>query len=386
MSARLLARGLVAAVALALAGCSAGGAATSSVTAKGTTLTIYLSAPADAASDPALADVLDAERLAFAQQAKGAEGHFGLRLQEITANKLSDNARRAIEDTSAIAYLGELVPGTSEQTVGITNAQDLLQVSPTDNALELTSSTPAVPGAPKKYYESLATYGRTFARVVPSSAAEARALLAEMQRLGVRSLLIVTGHSAYGAALAYALRHDMPSSITPASGESSADAVLYSGGSPAAAAAVFSKAAQANPAVKLFGPSALALAPGLSGDLSGSPHLYISQPGLLPSALDRAAGAFAGSFQARYGHAPSTEAVFGYEAMSAVLSAIAKAGKGAADRATVIRDFFAIRGRSSPLGTLSIDSDGDVSITPAAPFVIDRLQSGRLVPFAAVQG
>lgn len=386
MRARALARGLVAVAALALAGCSAGGAATSSVTAKGTTLTIYLSAPAGAASDPALQDVLDAERLAFYQQAKSAESHFGLRLVTLSKGELSDHARTAIEDTSAIAYLGELVPGSSEQTVGITNAQDLLQVSATDNALELTQSTPAVPGAPKSYYESLSTYGHTFARVVPSTAAEAHALAAEMGKLGVRSLYIVAEHSPYGEALAYALRHQLPASITAASSESSADAVFYSGGSPAAAAAVFSKAAQANPAVKLFGPSALALAPGLTGDLSGSPHLYISQPGYLPAAQNAAAKSFDAAFRARYGHAPSSEAVFGYEAMSAVLSTIAKAGRGASDRATVIRDFFAIHDRSSPLGSFSIDADGDVSISPAPPFVIDRLQSGRLVPFAAAQG
>jgi len=387
MSARVLARGLVAAAALALAGCSAGGAATSSVTAKGSTLTIYLSAPSDAGSDPALQDVLDAERLAFEQQAKSAEGHFGLRLVTLERGELSSHARTAIQDSSAIAYLGELIPGSSEQTVGITNAQDLLQLSPTDNALELTQSTPAVPGAPKSYYESLSTYGRTFARMVPSTAAEARALVAEMQRLGVRSLWIVSDHSPYGDALAYALRHDLPASIAVASGESSADAVLYSGGSPAAAAAVFSRAARANPAVKLFGPSALALAPGLAGDMTaGAGRLYISQPGYLPAAQNAAARSFDAAFAARYGHAPSTEAVFGYEAMSALLATIARAGKGAADRRTVIGDFFSIHGRSSPIGTISIQADGDVSISPAPPFVIDRLRFGRLVPTVAVQG
>jgi branched-chain amino acid transport system substrate-binding protein len=380
MRARALARGLVAATALALAGCGAGGAATSSVTAKGTTLTIYLSAPAGAAADPALADVLDAERLAFDQQAKSAERDFGLRLEEITASKLSDNARTAIEDTSAIAYLGELIPGSSEQTVGITNAQDLLQVSPTDNALELTQVSPAVPNSPKGFYESLSTYGHTFARMVPSTAAEAHALASEMQRLGVRSLYLAGDGSDYARALSYALRHDLPSSITPAGSESAAGGVLYAGASPQGAAAVF---ARAGAGAKLFAPSALALAGGLPSTLH---NLYVSQPGFLPSAQNAAARAFDSAFRARYGHQPSTEAVFGYEAMSAVLSAIAKAGRGAADRATVVKDFFAIRGRSSPLGTFSIDSDGDISIAPAPPLVIDRLRAGRLVPFAAVQG
>ena len=62
--------------------------------------------------------------------------------------KPSDNARTAIQDSTAIAYLGEILPGASADSLGIVNDQDILQVSPTDTAVELTQSTPAVPGAP----------------------------------------------------------------------------------------------------------------------------------------------------------------------------------------------------------------------------------------------
>ena len=65
-----------------------------------------------------------------------------------TGRKLSDNARQAIGDSSSIAYLGELTPGASADTIGITNAEDLLQVSPTDTAVELTQVSPAVPNSP----------------------------------------------------------------------------------------------------------------------------------------------------------------------------------------------------------------------------------------------
>src|SRR5579875_1184410 len=196
--------------ALLLAGCgAAGSSAPKTVGAQGSTLTIYLSAPGHVASAPALADVLDAERLAFAQQAPRAEHHFHLRLRELTEAKPSDDARAAIQDSSAIAYLGELLPGASADSAGITNAEDLLQVSPTDTALELTESTPAIPGAPQRYYESLSTYGRTFARVVPSDRAEARADAAELERLGVRSVYITGDSSEYSRAFSYALRHDL---------------------------------------------------------------------------------------------------------------------------------------------------------------------------------
>ena len=84
--------------------------------------------------------------------------------------QISDQARTVIQDKTAIAYLGEIVPHSSYASLGITNALDLLQVSPTDTALELTQASPVVPGSPDTYYESMSTYGQTFARVVPTSA------------------------------------------------------------------------------------------------------------------------------------------------------------------------------------------------------------------------
>ena len=94
--------------------------------------------------------------------------------------ELSNNARAAIQNPSVIAYIGELAPGSSDGTVGITNALNMLQVSPTDGALELTRPTPAVPGAPTSFYESWSTYGRTFAHAAPSTEQEAAVLAAAM--------------------------------------------------------------------------------------------------------------------------------------------------------------------------------------------------------------
>jgi len=386
--------------ALLLAGCgAAGSSAPKTVRAQGSTLTIYLSAPGHVASAPALADVLDAERLAFAQQAPRAEHHFHLRLRELTEAKPSDDARAAIQDSSAIAYLGELLPGASADSAGITNAEDLLQVSPTDTALELTESTPAIPGAPQRYYESLSTYGRTFARVVPSDRAEARADAAELERLGVRSVYITGDSSEYSRAFSYALRHDLPSSIRASATLRGADAVFYTGVSARGALAAFAAAARTDPSAYLLGSSPLALLAGAGGaggsGGAGAPagplagigavarRIYISQPGFLPSALNAPARAFVRAFRARYGHTPAAEAVFGYEAMSAVLDAIAAAGAKADDRSTVVGDFFSLRVRNSPLGTFSIRPTGDITI---APFVIDRVRGGRLAPSAALQG
>ncbi len=141
----------------------------------------------------------------------------------------------------------------------------------------------------------------------------------------------------------------------------------------------FDAVASANPTVKLFGPSALATATPPAGDR----NVYVSAPGFLPKDLPAAGKKFVSDFTSAYGHAPSTEAIFGYEAVRAVLAVMQSAGASASDRATVVRDFFTFRaGANSALGPYSINADGDISI---APFVFSRSLAGKLVPFRSVQ-
>ncbi len=371
-----------------LDGCAGSGSTV--VTAAGRDLTIYVSAPAGTAPGSAAQDVLDAEQLAFSQKV-GEVTSFKLSLSRLSASRLSDNARTAIQNTSAIAYLGEIVPGSSADTLGITNAQQLLQVSPSDTAVALTQKTAAVPGAPERYYESLKTYGRTFARVVPTTTPEARAQVRQMATLGVKQVYVTDDGSVYGRGLTAAIRA-APGGLAIRSGpptvagftSSGADGLLFATASEASAAGLFAAVASAHPAVKLFAPSALA-DPVLASALGRRKlSLYVSTPGVLPHNLDPTGRIFLSSFQSTYHHAPVAQAIFGYEAMAAVIDVLREAGSSANDRATVVHDFFAIRNRASLLGApYSIDVNGDSTI---APIVFERLQGGRLVPFAQASG
>jgi branched-chain amino acid transport system substrate-binding protein len=385
---RALARGRAACacalVAAGLAGCStSSGSSASAVTVSGKVLTLYLS---NASTDqPTVAqDVLDAERLAWNQSSHTVAG-FTLKLSTVHGASISDQARTVIQDKTAIAYLGEVVPHSSYASLGITNALDLLQVSPTDNAVELTQATPAVPDAPDVYYESLSSYGRTFARIVPTSALEAKAQVQEMQRLGVTKLYVADDGGPYGAAIAYAMKHDLSGGISLASSEADADGIFYGSASEAGAARFFAAAAAANPSAKLFGPSALA-DPSFPTELSSAVrNLYISAPGFLKQDLTPAGTSFVANFTSTYGHAPVTQAIFGYEAMSAVLAALKDAGSSANNRSTVVKDFQNLKRTQSQsvIGPYSMNGNGDTNITP---FVFSRLAHGSLVPFAEVQG
>ena len=155
--------------------------------------------------------MLDAEKLAL-QQAGSKSGKFTLRLKVLHGSTVSSDARTAISDNTAIAYLGEIAPGTSGASVQITNQVGLLQISPTDTAVYLTQPTPAVPGSPVHWYPDHKNFGLTFTRMVPNSAKEARAIVAEMKTLQLTKLYVSSDSSSYGKSVALEVRQDAPSS------------------------------------------------------------------------------------------------------------------------------------------------------------------------------
>jgi branched-chain amino acid transport system substrate-binding protein len=373
----------LAGAAAAVTGCTA---PASNKTVSGGTLTVYAAVPPGGAGGQQAQDVLAAEQLAY-QQSGGKVGSFRLRFVKLDGKQISDNARTVIQDVNAIAYLGEVIPGQSADSLGITNAQDILQVTPTDTAAALTQVTAAVPKSPNRYYESLSSNGRTFARVVPTTALEAKAQVQEMRAMNVSKLLIATDGTQYGAALAQAMRSNAASaSIAVQSTASGADGVFYAGSSAPAATRLFDATASSSPTVKLFAPSSLADS-AFAGQLSSSArNVYVSVPGFLPGGLTASARTrFVAPFVAAYHRTPAPQAIFGYEAMSAVLAVLREAGSSAGDRSTVVHDFFAIKNRNSVLGTYSINANGDTNL---APFVFSRVVAGKLVPtkFVQVQG
>jgi branched-chain amino acid transport system substrate-binding protein len=360
-------------LALALAGCAT--QTNSAVTVSGKTLTIYASQPPGGAGGQAAADVLDAEHLAL-QQAGTQVGKFTIKFVKLHGKQISDNARSAVQDSSAIAYLGEIVPGTSQDSVQITNELGLLQVSPTDTAAYLTEAVPVVSGSPSTFYPSRSTYHQTFARVVPNSGQEARAIAAEMHSLGLSKLYVADDGAPYGATITAEVRAAAErQGLSVAAGAAGADAVFYGSNNPARATRALDQVAGASGSAKLFAPSALyddAFVARLS--TAAQKNLYVSTPGFDSGTLTPAGQQFVSAFRSTFGHAPAPQAIFGYEAMSAVLAVLKQAGADAGSRSAVVADFLALHNRQSALGTYSITS-GDISL---APFVFGRPHGGRL--------
>ncbi len=378
---------LSACAALALAGCSAS-ASKSSISVSGSRLTVYASQPPGGSGGQEAADMLDAERLAL-RQAGGKAGKFTVRLVQLDGHLLSDNARKAIEDESSIAYLGELQPGTSQIPVEITNQRGLLVVSPADTAVYLTQPIPPISSSPTSFYPARSTYDETFARVVPNTGMEAKAIVSEMQNQHVSRLYVSSDGGQYGAAIAQEVKKDAKAAgLSLVNAPAGADGVFYGASvvSPAArrtATQALDKAAAASPSAKLFVPSGLyddSFVAGLSQ--GAAKQLYVSSPGFLPQHLPAQGRTFVSDFRQSFGHFPVPQAVFGYEAMSALLYVLEKAGSQANERATVVTDFRQLKDPpNSAIGPYAING-GDPNI---APFIFARVRGGKLVPFKFVQ-
>ncbi|MDQ6779178.1 MAG: hypothetical protein M3071_23810 [Actinomycetota bacterium] len=377
----------------ALAACGAATQTTTTIT--GTTLTVYASVPLNGPESAAAHDVLAAEQLAL-EQAGGKVGRFAIDLVPLndatstgwSPKLIAANSRTVIEHANAIAYIGEIDPNASAQSIPITNADELLQVSPYDTAIGLTQATPAVPGSPNVYYESFSTYGRTFGRVVPNDNYQAKAQLQVMQGLGVKKLVIGEDGTAYGDAIALAVQQDAskygisasaPARSTAGVSQSGADALFYGGVDGPAAVQAFNGAVSSAPKLKLFGPGGLDTS-SFASQLSPAAQsaTYLSEPGLTTAELPPAGAAFLTAFKAAYHHVPSTQAIFGYAAMQVVLSTLRRAGINANNRAANLNSFLGAKSISTAIGTLSISKSGDISV---APYLFSRVKGGKLVAY-----
>ena len=137
-------------------------------------LTIYVSAPLTGPAGAEGRDAADGARLALAD-AEGEAGGIAVTAEYLDVagqnESRSDpvaagsNAREATEDSTAIAYIGELDSATSRTSVPITNSAGILQVAPGSGATDLVVTETFDDSVPE---DVQATGERTFARVLPS--------------------------------------------------------------------------------------------------------------------------------------------------------------------------------------------------------------------------
>jgi hypothetical protein len=137
----------VAAVVAVLACTWSGCASPGSGIEAGEHVTVYVSSPLRGPEASQGRDVADGARLALAN-ARGRVGGLAVRARYLddtgpgadvgwSPAAAAANARRAAEDSTAIAYLGDFDSGATRSSLPITNQARLLQVSPASAAVDL---------------------------------------------------------------------------------------------------------------------------------------------------------------------------------------------------------------------------------------------------------
>lgn len=337
------------------------------------TLTIYLSAPLSGPRASDGRDVADGARLALTDaggEAGGVEVH--LEVLDDAAAGGSDpaatgaNARTATEDTTAIAYVGELESGASRTSIPITNQAGMLQVSPGAGAEDLTRDSLGSSAVP----DVQSSGDRTFARVIPSDREQGEAAAVWMAGEGISTVTVADDGSDYAAALVSGLEAPADAPAIGPDGQALFQAAESPGlpeGGGIGERGIYGTDAQLPPGgeVRFAG--------------SRSTPVRLVSAALDPTQLPPGADDFLAAFEEENDREPGRYAAYGYEATAAILAAIGDA-EDPTDRGDVVDAFFGIEDRDSILGAYSIDEVGNTTLGSLGAYEVDRSGEPRPAP------
>jgi branched-chain amino acid transport system substrate-binding protein len=373
-------------------------------------VTIYSSLPLQGATRDNSLDVQKGVTLAL-QQRNGKAGSCTVeykKLDDSTAQAgqwdpgaTSANARKVAQDDNAIALIGEFNSGASAISIPITNEAGLLQVSPSNTALELTKDVgPDDKGAPEKYYPA---GERTYGRVVPADHIQGSAQAEWMKEEGVKKVYILDDKQVYGAGVAKttgdaaklngievvgtdSIDPKAPNyrSLAAKIRDSGADAVFYGGITANNAVQLFKDIGAALPDATLWGPDGVAesaFTNDIPADVAKRMHITVAT--INPKDYGPKGQKFFEDFKAKYKQKViQPYAIYGFEAMDVTLDAMDRAGDDCNDRQTVIDEFFNTKDKEGVTGTYDIDADGDVNLSQ---FGRHSVVNGELSPIKTVQ-
>jgi branched-chain amino acid transport system substrate-binding protein len=357
-------------------------------------LTVYVSAPLSGPGRAEGQDVADGARMALADaggEAGGVEvraeyldiaGRNESRFDPVTA---AANARTASEDSTTIAYVGELDSGASRTSTPILNEAGILQVAPGSGAEDLVRAGAVGDDVP---LEVQPTGARTFARLVPSDGQVGGAIAGWIAGDFEADEVTVSAQGEYGqevlegfedeaAVEGLDLRRD--GGVFPYSAVVRAQAEIgtlgmLTGQSPIPGRRLVRRLLARMADVPVFFPDAV-----LAGDSRPERSVFVASAHLDPTQLPAAGQDFAAAFTDEYGRAPNRFAAYGYEAMASILAAVDRADDPL-DRASVVGAYFDGTERDSVIGAYSVTDTGETTLGAMTGYELSP--SGRLNPVA----
>jgi EmrB/QacA subfamily drug resistance transporter len=365
-------------------------------------VTVYSSLPLQGPQRGRSEDMLRGMRLAL-KEAGNKAGKFDVKfvsLDDSTAeargwesSAVIANATRAAADGDTAVYIGEQNSGASALSIPVLSSAKVPQISPSNTAVGLTTEeSGADRGEPGKYYVG---GFRNYVRLVPRDTIQGSALATLMKRDGCERAAIIHDRELYGEGLADNIRGALQTEGLPRvldepfeSREPAyhrtlarrlvlqrADCVIFSGNDTSGALRLFKAVGGALPRARLYGADGLAERAFTDANRGGLPEPLAARMKLTVAALGpEGFGAAGKTFFARFRQEypdhknPNPYAIYGYEAMSLALDAIARAGSD--DRADIVKALFDTKDRSSVIGRYSIDDNGDTTLTDYGVFAI----------------
>ena len=378
----------------------------------GDTLTIYSTLPLQGGSEQQTKAIENGAKLVVKQRGNKV-GKFTINYKSLDDSlastgaadegKEAQNARTAVRDKSTIALLGAYNSGMTKVSLPITNKAGILQLSPANTYVGLTTDEPgSEPGEPDKYYP---TRKRTYARVVPKDTIQAAAMVKTMKEDGCKSFYNYNSKTTYSAGLGRNLELEAkqqglqnlgnkgvdikaPNYRSLLSGVK-ADCISTSMEIENNGIQLLKDAATALPDAKLYGADAIVLndtadpKKGLPANIAARFKGTIAT--LDPASFPPEGKRFFSDFEKEYGGGtPDPYAIYGYEAMDLILDSIEAVGDKGNDRQAVIDQVLKnTKGRESVLGTYDIDANGDTTLTD---YGLYKIENGKLVFDKVIKG
>ncbi len=400
-----------AAATTAAATTTASAATTAAATAAaGGTIRIYSSLPMTGSSKEQVDTVLNAAKLAL-DDFTGGTGKIGnftidfVPLDDATAAKgqwdadqEKANANKAANDPDAMLYIGTFNSGAAKVSIPILNQVNLAMISPANTYPGLTRAAKGVTadGEPDTYYPSKV---RNYFRVVTADDVQGPAIAEFIKTLGtIKKVFVIDDSQAYGKGVADAVAANCAGAGFDCSGRASIngkesdykslaatiksaapDVVFFGGITQQQAGKLVADIRSAGIKVPFVGPDGINEDAFIKDGGAAAEGVYATAGGTTDDKLPPKGQDFLKRYKAKYGN-PQTYTIYGYEAMSAALTAIKAAG--VKDRKAILAAVAGIKDFDGVLGKWSFDKNGDTTLTD---FTVSQVKDGKWTQLTVVK-
>lgn len=304
------------------------------------------------------------------------------------------NATTAANDPDAMVFIGHFNSGAAKLTIPILNAACLVMISPANTYPGLTKAVEGVtePGEPDSYYPG--GY-RNYSRVIATDDAQAAAGAAWAKELGATKAYVLDDTQVYGKGLARAwalaatgLGIEVVSAGGTSEGfdakatdyaalaqkikDSGADFIYIGSITGQNTGKLWKDIRGALPDIKMMSGDGVFEAAWYEGTGDAGDGTYLTFGGVGPNEQTSDAGKqWVADYRAAHnGEDPPVYGIYGAAAAQVALNALETAS-APNDRYEVLKAVFATKDFASYLGTMSIDENGDNTLSEATGYLVE---------------